>query len=338
MSCPTSAAESAALLVIAGSLLVVAPSAHAQGPQATAVAQGAPTTETAAAAQALFVEGRRLVIDGRYLEGCAKLEQSQRLDPAPGTQINLADCYEKSGRLASAWLAFHDASASAQRIGRLDWANQARERAQGLELRVPHLTIVVDDASPGLAVRRDGALVESSTLGSPVPVDPGAYEVAAFAPLRRPWSTRVVVEASTHVVLHVPVLAEECLVPPKVPAIVVARPKAPIGPIERTIALGLAAVAVVPIALGSYFGVVAITRNDQATVLCPTPSRCTAPQAIGLIEQARRNATAANVAFGVGAVLFASAGGLFLLAPKDDAHPSVAVECRGTTVALVGGF
>jgi hypothetical protein len=50
------------------------------------------TTETAAGAQALFVEGRRLVAQGQYAAGCEKLDQSEKLDPAPGTLINLADC------------------------------------------------------------------------------------------------------------------------------------------------------------------------------------------------------------------------------------------------------
>src|SRR5512139_1741852 len=51
-----------------------------------------------AAAEALFDEGRKLMAEGKYAAACAKLEASQKLDAGVGTQLNLADCYEKSGK------------------------------------------------------------------------------------------------------------------------------------------------------------------------------------------------------------------------------------------------
>src|ERR1700733_12258593 len=62
--------------------------------------------EKAAAAQALFDEAMRLMKAGQAAEACPKLEESQRLDAGMGTQFRLGECYEKAGKLASAWASF----------------------------------------------------------------------------------------------------------------------------------------------------------------------------------------------------------------------------------------
>ena len=67
-----------------------------------------------AAAQALFDEATKLTKQGRYPEACEKLAESNRLDPGIGTQFHLADCYEQSGRFASAWAGFLDVASQAR--------------------------------------------------------------------------------------------------------------------------------------------------------------------------------------------------------------------------------
>ena len=68
----------------------------------------------------LFREGRALVVDGRFAEACPKLEQSQRLEPRLGTQLNIAFCHEQLGKLATAWSGFQEAASTARREGDLD--------------------------------------------------------------------------------------------------------------------------------------------------------------------------------------------------------------------------
>src|SRR6188508_1232334 len=72
-----------------------------------------------AAAEALFIEGRRLVAEGKTAEGCAKFAESQALDPGVGTLLNLARCYERIGRTASAWTTYREAASRAQAAGQL---------------------------------------------------------------------------------------------------------------------------------------------------------------------------------------------------------------------------
>src|SRR5689334_22228130 len=62
--------------------------------------------DKAAAAQVLFDEGMRLMSRGDAREACPKLAEAQRLDPGMATQFRLAECYEKTGRRASAWALF----------------------------------------------------------------------------------------------------------------------------------------------------------------------------------------------------------------------------------------
>src|SRR5262245_62114718 len=95
-------------------------------------------------AQGLFDGGRALMAAGKVAEACALFEQSQKLEPATTTLLNLASCREKNGELATAWGLFLDAeratrSATDAPTRRLHGV--AKDRAAKLEPRVSRLTI-----------------------------------------------------------------------------------------------------------------------------------------------------------------------------------------------------
>lgn len=136
-----------------------------------------------AKADALFKEGRALMKNGDYETACPKLEESYRLDPAAGTGINLGDCFERRGKVASALLAYQAARALLQpgdpRIGPVE------KEIAALEKRTPRLTINLAPGAPeGTTVKRDGREVEASRLGVPVAVNPGKYKIVVTAPGR----------------------------------------------------------------------------------------------------------------------------------------------------------
>jgi hypothetical protein len=143
-----------------------------------------PQERDEAKADALFREGRALMKKGNFAAACPKLEESQRLDPAPGTAVNLGDCYEKQGRVASALLAYQAARDSlAAGDPRMV---PVKQQIAMLEKRAPRLTIRLTPGAPeGTEVERDGRVVDATKLGVPVVVNPGTHVITVMAPGRQ---------------------------------------------------------------------------------------------------------------------------------------------------------
>lgn len=146
-----------------------------------------------AAAELLFQRGREGMEAGDWKQACESFAESHRLDPAPGTVMNLATCQEKRGELARAWEHWQQA------MRLLDPDDQRREyvstRIQELEAELPRLTIVVaDDAPSGMVVRRDGVELGQASFGIPSPVDPGAHEVVVSSPNHAARTFRLEIE------------------------------------------------------------------------------------------------------------------------------------------------
>ena len=155
---------------------------------AQAVPSKAQTETRAAVAEALYRQARDLMAAGNYDEACPKFAQSQQLDPATGTLLNLAACHEKQGKLATAWLEYSDALVAARRDARDDRVEYARQRAQELEPKLSRLTLLLAPNAdiPGLSIELDGASVGRAVVGAPTPVDPGKHSVKASAPGKKP--------------------------------------------------------------------------------------------------------------------------------------------------------
>jgi hypothetical protein len=138
----------------------------------------------APSAATLFDEGLAALDRGELDEACAKLAESQRLEPRVGTLLNLADCEERRGRLVAAaddWLAARElANRSAD-----PRAAEAKRRSEALERRIPKLAIrlgadVPSDANVTRA-RGTEAPVEMPIGARPVRLDPGAYRIVVSA-------------------------------------------------------------------------------------------------------------------------------------------------------------
>jgi hypothetical protein len=137
-----------------------------------------------AAADALFRQGREAMKRGDLTTACPKFAESQRLDPAGGTLLNLAECEEKSGLLASAQQHYREAS---EVLSSDDpRAAHSRKQAAALDKRVPRLTITAaGDMPSGTRIRRDEVEMGPASLGAPLPVDPGRHVIVVSAPGRR---------------------------------------------------------------------------------------------------------------------------------------------------------
>jgi serine/threonine-protein kinase len=287
----------------------------------TAAAQ--PTPADRALATDLFQRGRKALLAQAYAEACPLLEESQRLDPAGGTLLNLALCHEQIGRTATAWSEFHDALSQSRRERREDRVQYAKQHLAALDARLSRLVIELSAgaaALPGLRVERDGSELGASAFGVAMPVDPGEHVLRVSAPGYQAQEQRVAlgdlgdnqrVVIDPLVPIVVTAVAPE---PPKAePLPLASAPAAPTPtprPIRRThrSAIAAFALAAVSLALATGFGVSAIKLRDQAESHCQA-GRCS-ERAFELNDRARRFAdtsTALSVVTGISV-----AGGLFL--------------------------
>lgn len=147
---------------------------------ATSIGARPASAQDAAAAEALFEEGKGLAAEDRWAEACPKFEASHAADPAVGTLLNWADCLEREGRLGSALARFEQAEAQLEEAGD-PRAEIAATRAATLRPRAPRLRVRSSSPAPeGLVVTIDGAalpLADVASTGVEGPVDPGPRAV-----------------------------------------------------------------------------------------------------------------------------------------------------------------
>ena len=280
-------------------------------------AAAAPSRQDVAKADKLFKEARTLMSQGKLDVACPKLEESEKLDPAPGTRYQLAVCYEGTGRPATALALFLEVADLAKAAGFKDREKVARDKAAALEPRVPRIVIEVKASHPtGLVVTRDGARVEESQYNRPILVDPGDYVIEATAPERRPFKSSVAVKGEgTRVTVPISLAPVEDFSRTDVPE---PPPPAPSFGAQRFAAVGVAAVGLGGVVAGSVFGLSAKSAHDGAMgdpSLCPTKKTCY-PDGKALVDQAQSDATISTITFIAGGVALAGSVVLFVTAPS----------------------
>ena len=308
-----------------------------------------------AAAEALFDAGLSLMREGNYPEACGKLEQSQAIESGIGTQMYLAECYAKLGRIASAWATFREAASAAAAQGQAQRAELATQRAEELKPKLAFLVVQVPPETSGLeglAIEYDQQAVLSELWGVPMPVDPGEHVVTAAAPGHQSWSGQVVVQDSATVTLTVPTLAAELLAAEPSPAL--SGQQAPMtsttsssdpGSTQRLAGWIVGGVGLVALGVGSYFGIQAISRNSDAEASGCSGQFCDSQDGLTLTRQALDAASLSNLFVTGGLVLVVTSAALHLFAPSVVEQPravqvygGVALDGRGGHVSILRKF
>ncbi len=295
----------------------------------SAIAAGQPAKDQAGA-QALFDEGVRLMAEGKSADACPKLEASLAKFDGIGIRGKLAECYERVGRVASAWAMWREVAVLTKKASDAKRLKIAEERVKALAARVPYLSIEVADAQrvDGLSVSRNGASVEPGAFGVKVAVDPGSQHIEVTAPGKKPWKADVGVAEGESKSIAVPALEAEpeTRAEPEREAQVVPapRPEAPSSSPLRTVGFVALGVGAVGILAGGYFGISASSNwngafddgnCDSATNQCNSKGQTQT-------EDARSQATLANVFIGGGAVLAATGAALVIWAPSKRETPT----------------
>ena len=235
-------------------------------------------------AEQLFRNGRELVKQGKYAEGCAKLEASQKLESNINTLLNLGACREKNGQVATAWAVFLQAAAEARKSGDQQLLKIANDFIAKLEPRLSYVTVSVPDTSrvDGLVLTLDGRTLDTAEYNQGIPVDAGPHEVSGSAPGHEPWTTKLAVLDTERKSVEVPRFKELSKLAPHDPVNQNNAPAHPVAPIAgpedkpgmtglRKVAIGAAAVGVIGLVGMTVFGLQASsdwstaqdTNNDQ---------------------------------------------------------------------------
>jgi hypothetical protein len=287
-------------------------------------------------AQALYDEARQLVAAEKFEQACPKFKASYELDPAGGTLLNLADCYERQGKTALAWTTFKDALEAARRDGKNERIEFATQHLATLEKRLSRLSVAVPDAArvPGLEVTVDGTPLAEAAYGIALPVDPGAHRIRAAAPGKQEFEKLVEVPRSSaeQLKVDVPTLADASGEPPVAPKQAerssAAAPTSVNDPsthtsTARTLGFVAGGLGIVSVGVGSYFGLKAFSRWDARNQACE--SGCTAA-AKTAGDEAKSAATVSTVGFAAGAA--ALGVGLVLILTSSSAKEQQAPSAR----------
>jgi len=267
-----------------------------------------------AAAREQVKLGYQLAQEGKCEEAIPHFVESLRLDAKAVTLINLANCEEKTAKLADALGHWVEARARAQFENNGPIEEEAEKRAKALDGRIPKLTLSLPPGAPKDAVvTRDGVVLGAASMGVPLPVNPGAHSLMVRAPGREDAETNVTLgeaemkQVSLRLGAIVPVRSEA-----KAPAVARSGDPAKASPL---VAIGFTTAAVGAV-VGTITGVMAFGKASSADDGCPTPSTCT-KQGLDDVDSGRTLGTVSTIGFAVGAVgLALGVSGLVWGAPK----------------------
>jgi Tetratricopeptide repeat/PEGA domain len=263
-----------------------------------------------AAAEALFRQGRAAAQKGDWESACPKLRESQRLDPAAGTLLNLADCEEHRGKVATAWQLFRQVVESLPESD--ERVPLAKKRAADLEKRLPHLTVNFGGtAPPGTKVARNEVDLAEASLGSPLPVDPGTYQIVVTAPGYQTTNNEVVVAEAANVTIDVRVGArlagDETRPAPR--------------PSNRTAAWVVGGIGVAGLGVGAVAGILTLDRKGTVDDNCNADKRCN-PTGYDAAQSGKTLGMVTTTGIVVG-VIGVGVGAYLLLSDEKTNHPTV---------------
>jgi hypothetical protein len=317
--------------LICAAIVATAASAHAQD-----------NFQAVGAAKTLFEQGQKQMEEKNYDAACQSFKASNEAVARVGTLLNLADCYEKAGKLASAWGAYYSAISLGRRQNKPEYEEFAQKNQDRLAPLLSKMTIVVppEVKVDGMKVTRDGQIVEPIMLGVAVAVDPGKHVIEATAPHKLAFHTEVTVDdAHKNVEVKVEKLAEAPMqwartTQPQIVEKVVEVPSA-ITPL-RIGGIVLGSLGLASVIVGSALGLVANDKYQSALKNdCGGNSQACSP--VGVTNGANAH-DLANVATGlfVGG-LVAVAGGVTLFIIGAPSRPETQPTASFRMTPLPGG-
>lgn len=263
-----------------------------------------PGGDTVVAAH-LFERAKEAAEAGQWDRACSLFAESYRLDPTAGVRLNLADCEEHRGRVATARQLYHDV---ALQLPPSDPRTRfAASRAEALAPRVPLVTVRIAREIPNeVRVLRNQDELSRLALAGPLPMDPGPYDFSLVQDGET--LTRVHLEVREgerqDVVLDAPFRKERKPSPDKrSESANASRP-------WKTAGFVLTGLGVAGLTTGGITGFLAMRESDIVDAHCGADKRCD-DEGLRAADATRTYGTISTISVAAGAV--ALAAGITLL-------------------------
>jgi hypothetical protein len=300
-----------------------------------------------AMAEAQFNRGLAEMEEGRYESGCPALEESQRLDPRPGTLFTLAECEALRGRVATAMTRFQDYMTLFERMTPDQRSKQqgreviVKKRQAELAAKVPTLTLRAPASPPrGMVVKRGDLVLSSASLGVALPVDPGEYvvvtEAAGLARNEQSVTIQVGEKKAVDLVFGAPLPADDEGLGPA-PGSSGRPDDAPSG--RRIAAYAVGGVGVAGLALGTITGV--LTLGEKSTIDETCTGTVCSQEGLDAADSASTLGLLSTIGFGVGIAGVATAIVLVVTEPSPAtaaALPRIGAGPEGASVTWSRAF
>jgi len=290
---------------------------------------GTASADNKSKADQLFKQGKKLMGEKKYSEACEAFEESFKLDPGIGGEMNVARCYEEWGKLGRAYKAYQKAEQMAV-DAKDDRAPKIEVFVKNLEPNVPKLTLRLKSGEPkDVKATLDGEPIDPKTIGAAIYLDPGPHTIEykteagetkkKVVPVERGGNPEITIEAGPvevakpdtghHDEHHDPDKKHE---EPETP-----RKPADPGRNMRIAGLVVGGAGVVAIGISSYMTLSARSKyNDALAKYCGNMTNNCDDTGLTMTHDARHEANVATFVFIAGAAAVGGGITLYLLAPK----------------------
>ena len=143
-------------------------------------------------ARAQFQRAIELEQAGNYSTALEQFRDVGQVRMTPQVRFHIASCEEKLGRLVTALGGYQLAYADADGVGE-DFKAEVEAAVTLLQASIPELVIERGPGAEAAEIQLDGVALGASSVGVPVPLDPGPHSVSAKAPGAVPFNQTVTI-------------------------------------------------------------------------------------------------------------------------------------------------
>lgn len=298
-------------------------------------------------ADKLFQKAKKLHADKKFAQACPTYEEVDKIDPAIGSKLDVARCYEDWGRLATAydWYVQADKMATDAKDDR---APKIKATIEELDLNVPRILIKTPDgANPDVldTLTLDGQPIAEEYLNTIQRIDPGPHVIEylvegekrkKMAPVERGGETELSLDIPKGPGKKPRPKKKGDVTPP-----IAERPDP--GRTRRLVGIGVGSAGVLMVGVASIMTLSA--RGDYKNALadhCMGSTSLCNGMGYDITRGARTTANYATVITLVGVAAIAGGVFLYLTAPKapaeEPAKPIQAIYVSPTIDSTGGGF